>query len=178
MVDESNTWMSPDLQEERRMRVDVHEVMPPQKKLIISSCTPAAIFHGDNDDVELPLPVNGREYRKPEIVNILASYKKSSKEIGMAMKKMIQLKYGPVCDCSLKQLIERANNSETVLDKDWQYGRGGLPPVASLNEIKAIAENMEDQSGCIISQDHISKLLHDHLLKKIEDAGYLSMDSS
>ena len=39
---------------------------------------------------------------------------------------------------------------------------GGPPPVASLNEVKAIAEKMEDQSGCIPSQ---------------EDAGFVSMDS-
>ncbi len=93
--------------------------------------------------------------RKPEVVNILASYKKGSKEIGLAMKKMIQLKYLPVCHCSLQPLIERANDGEPVLDADWH--------VASLDEIKAIAENMEDQSGCIISQDQVSKLLPDEI---------------
>jgi hypothetical protein len=43
--------------------------------------------------------------------------------------------------------------------------------VASLNEVKAIAENMEYQSGRIMSQDDVAKLLSDHHLKKIEDAG-------
>ena len=36
---------------------------------------------------------------------------------------------------------------------------GGPPPVASLNEVKAIAEKMEDQSGCIPSQEDVAKLL-------------------
>ncbi len=36
---------------------------------------------------------------------------------------------------------------------------------------------MEDPSGCIISQDHFSKLLSDNHLKKIEDADFVSMDS-
>ncbi len=49
--------------------------------------------------------------------------------------------------------------------------------MASLNEIKAIAENMEDQSGCIMSQKDVSKLLSDLHLMKIEDAGFVSMDS-
>ncbi len=49
--------------------------------------------------------------------------------------------------------------------------------MASLNEVKAIAENMECQSGCIMSQDDDAKLLSDHHLKKIEDAGFISMDS-
>jgi hypothetical protein len=74
-------------------------------------------------------------------------------------------------------LIERANNCEPVLDTDWHCGRGGHPPVATLDEIKTIAENMEDPSGCIISQDHFSKLLSDNHLKKIEDADFVSMDS-
>jgi hypothetical protein len=47
--------------------------------------------------------------------------------------------------------------------------------MACLEEIKAIAEKTEDQSGCIISQDHVTKLLSDHHMKKIEDAGYVSM---
>jgi hypothetical protein len=59
VVDESNTWMSPDLQlvcdylsqEDRRKRGDLHEVMPPHKKLRILSPTPADISHGDNDDL-------------------------------------------------------------------------------------------------------------------------------
>jgi hypothetical protein len=95
VVDEGNTRMSPDLQlvcnylsqEERRKRGDMHEIMPPKKKLRISSHTPGGISYGDKDDIDLPLPLNDHEYRKPEVVNILASYKKGSKEIGLAMKK-------------------------------------------------------------------------------------------
>jgi hypothetical protein len=67
------------------------------------------------------------------------------------MKKMIQLKYVPVCVCSLCCLIERATNGEPVLDTDWLSATGGRPPVASLNEIMAIAEKLEDQTGCIMS---------------------------
>ncbi len=166
MVDESNTRMNPDLQlvcnyDTYHGKIIGREVicMKCHKKLRISSRTPADISHCDNDDVELPLPVNGREYRKPEVVNILASYKKGSKEIGLAMKNMIQLKYVPVCDRSLQRMIERANN--------------GRIPVASLDEIKAIAEKMEDQSGRTISQDDVTKLLSDHHMKKIKDAGYV-----
>ncbi len=50
--------------------------------------------------------------------------------------------------------------------------------MASLNEVKAIAENMEYQSGRIMSQDDVAKLLSDHHLKKIKDAGFISMDSA
>ncbi len=114
MVDENKTRMSPDLQlvcdylsqEERRKRGDVNEITPPKKKLRISSHTPGGISHGNNDDIDLPLLLNDCEYRKPEVVNILAPYKKGSKEIGLAMKKMMQLKYVPVCVRSLCRLLK------------------------------------------------------------------------
>ena len=66
---------------------------------------------------------------------------------------------------------------EPVLDTNWLSASGGRPPVASLNEVKAIAENMEYRFGRIMSQDDVAKLLSDHHLKKIEDAGFISMDS-
>ncbi len=58
---------------------------------------PSEVSHCIDDDIKLPLPVNGHEYRKPEVMNILSSYKKGSKSIGLAMKKIIQFKYAPVC---------------------------------------------------------------------------------
>ncbi len=78
VVDESNTRMSPDLQlvcdylsqEERRKRGDMNEVTPPKKKL--------RTLPIDIDEFDLPLPLNNRECRKPEVVKILASYKKGS----------------------------------------------------------------------------------------------------
>ena len=113
VVDESNTQTSPDLQlvcdylshEERRKRGDMHEVMSPQKKLRILSHTPGDMSQVDNDDVDLPLPLNDCEYRKPEVVKTLASYKKCSKEIRLAIRTTIKLKYVPVCLRSLHRLV-------------------------------------------------------------------------
>ncbi len=116
-------------------------------------------------------------YRKPEVVKILASYKKGSTEIGSAMRVMIKLKYVPVCLCSLHRLIERASIGESILDTGWLSSSGGRTPVASLNKVKAIAENMENQSGRIVSQEDVVKLLSDHHMKKIEDAGFVPVDS-
>ncbi len=74
------------------------------------------------------------------------------------MRAMIKLKYVPVCLCSLRRLIERASIGEPVLDTDWLSISGGRPPMASLNEVKAFAENMENQSGRIVSQEDVAKL--------------------
>jgi hypothetical protein len=91
VVAESNTRMSPDLQlvcNFINSKGDIHKVTPPKKKLrTTTSCMPSEVTHSINDDIKLPLPVNGHEYRKPEVVNILSLYKKGSKSIGLAMKK-------------------------------------------------------------------------------------------
>ena len=100
-MDESNTCMSPDLQlvwDYVNSKGDSHYITPPKKKLrTTTSRMTSEVSHCVNNDIKLPLPVNGHEYRKPEVVNILSSYKKGSKSIGLAMKKIIQLKYVPVC---------------------------------------------------------------------------------
>jgi hypothetical protein len=92
MVDESNTRMSPDLQlvcNYVNSKGDTHKVTPPKKNLrTTTSCMPSEVSHCVNNDIKLPLPVNGHEYRKPEVVNILSSYKKGPKSIGLAMKKL------------------------------------------------------------------------------------------
>jgi hypothetical protein len=179
VVDESNTRMSPDLQlvyDYVNSKGDTHKVTPPKKKLrTTTSRMPSEVSHCVNDDIKLPLPVNGHEYRKPEVVNILSSYKKGSKSIGLAMKKIIQLKYVPVCVRSLCWLVKMAMNGKPVLDTDWTSA--GRPPLATIDEIKSIAENMEYQSGCTILPDDVSKILSDWHMMKIKDAGFVSLDS-
>jgi hypothetical protein len=68
-----------------------------------------------------------------------------------------------------------AMNGKPVLDTDWTGA--GHPPLATIDEIKSIAENMEYQSGCTISPDDVSKILPDQHMMKIKDAGFVSLDS-
>jgi hypothetical protein len=91
------------------------------------------------------------------------------------MKKIIQLKYVPVCVCSLHRLVEMAMNGKPVLDTDWTGA--GRPPLATIDEKKSIAKNMEYQSGRTILPDDISKILLDWQMMKIKDAGFVSLDS-
>ncbi len=106
VVDESNTRMSPDLQlvcSYVTSKGDSQYITPPKKKFRTTmSHMTSEVSDCVNDDIKLPLPVNGHEYRKPEVVNIPSSYKKGSKSIELAMKKIIKLKYVPVCERSLR----------------------------------------------------------------------------
>lgn len=93
----SNSLLSPDLQlvcdylahEDRKKRGDTHEITPPKKKLRVSSRHDRRL---PSDDVILPLPANGHEYRKPEAAKILSAYEKGTIKMASAMNKMIELK--------------------------------------------------------------------------------------
>ncbi len=66
-------------------------------------------------------------------------------------------------------------NGKPVLDTDWTGA--GHPPLATIDEIKSIAENMEYQSGRTIFPDDVSKILSNRHMMKIKDAGFVSLDS-
>jgi hypothetical protein len=71
------------------------------------------------DDVMLILPAIGREYRKPEVLKILSSYTRGTKQISSVMNKMIELKYVPCGIHTLHCLIVSATKGEQpVLDTD------------------------------------------------------------
>ena len=96
----SNSRINPDLQlvcdyvalEDRKKKGDTHEITPPKKKLRVAS------RHDRRkpfNDIILPLPANGHEYRKPEVAMILSAYTKRTKEMASVIYKMIDLKYVP-----------------------------------------------------------------------------------
>jgi hypothetical protein len=142
----SNSCLSPDLQlvcdyvahEDRKKRGDTHEITPPKKKLRVSSCHDRQL---SSDDVILPLPANGHEYRKPEVAKILSTYQKGSTKMSSAMNKMIKLKYmlcGIHTLCCL--MVSATNCEKPILDTDWVSAGGGHPPIASLDEINTMAK--------------------------------------
>ncbi len=107
---------------------------------------------------------------------ILSAYTKETKKISSAMNKMINLKYVPCGIHTLCCLLASATNGEQlVLDTDWIATGGGRPPIASLDEIKTIANSMESQSGCVWSDSNLSRALSDNYMKKIEDSGFVSL---
>ncbi len=72
----------------------------------------------------------------------------------------------------LNNLALTAEGANNGVDTDWiRSASGGQePPQTSLNEVKEIAENTEDQSGWKMFPS-------DYPVKKIEDAVLLSLDS-
>ncbi len=73
------------------------------------------------------------------------------------MQRMIELKYVPCGIHTLCCLASAINGDHPVLDMDWVMADGGRPPIASITEIKAIAESMKLQSGRVWSKANITK---------------------
>ena len=140
----NNSCISPDLQlvcdyvahEDRKKKGDTHEITPPKKKLRVASRHDRSKSF---DDIILPLPANGHEYRKPEVAMILSAYTKKTKAMASAMNKMIDFKYVPCGIHTLCRLVASATNGEQpVLNTDWITTGGGRPPIASLMKSKLL----------------------------------------
>jgi hypothetical protein len=94
------------------------------------------------------------------------------------MNKMIKLKYVPCGINTLHRLVVSATNGEQpVLDMDWVSTGGGCPPIASLDEIKAIVVSTESQSGCDWTKTDVSRALSDNHIKKFEEANFVSLSN-
>jgi hypothetical protein len=139
---------------------------------------PADFPTKSSDDVILPLPANGHEYRKPEVAKILSSaYKKGTVKMSSAMNKMIELKYVPCGIHTLCHLLVSATEYEKpVLDTDWISPGGGRPPIATPDEIKTMAESMESLQGRVWSNSDLSQVLvSDNHAKKMEKASLVNL---
>jgi hypothetical protein len=180
IVDEiRNSCISPNLQlvcdyvshKEKKKKGDIHKITPSKKKLRVTTRHDRRL---SSNDAMLPLPTNGHQYRKPAVAKVLFTYQKGTRKISSVMNKMIKLNYVPYGIHTLCCLLVSANNDkQPVLDTDWISTGGGLPPIASLDEIKSIAVSMESQSGHDWSKSDVSQALSDYHMKKIGEAGYV-----
>jgi hypothetical protein len=110
------------------------------------------------------------------VAKILPAYQKDSTKMTSAMNKMIKLKYVPCGIHTLCRLMVSATDCEKpMLDTDWISAGGGCPPIATIHEIKTMANSMECQSGCVWSDPDVSRALSDNHMKKIEEAGFVSL---
>jgi hypothetical protein len=123
-------------------------VTPPQKTQRASTrlSTTQSSNGANNSIISLPMPNNQKEYTKPEAVQISIQYAKGSKDIGIAMREMIRLEYVPVGELTLRRLLIIHGDGQPILNTPWT--KGGRRPLASLEEVKSIAENeMEHEHG-------------------------------
>jgi hypothetical protein len=140
VVDKSNSRMLPELQlvsnyvlqKERKMK-GVTSIMPPQKRTKIN--------------VAITPPSNGVQCHKSEVVNELRKYEKGSKEISMAMINMTNMRYVPCGVHTLCRMMTIDAEGKPTPDTPWSMSRG-RKPIASLEEVQTMAEELDSQSSC------------------------------
>ena len=131
VVDPNNPRMGPDLQlisdyvtTERKKECTAREVTPLKKKSMSSSRAKNASNGEDGNEhkdahIILPVPSNGYQYRKSEVVKILWEYPSGSKDRGKAGRKMIRLGHVPCDERTIRRLMERKAKNQPILDNDW-----------------------------------------------------------
>jgi hypothetical protein len=144
--------MSPELQlvsnyllQEMRKRKRITSITPPQTRNMIST---QQMSLGDKSNVTITItpPSNGVQYRKSEVVNELRKYEKGSKEIGTATIIMINMCYVSCGLHTLCHMMKIDANGKPTHDTPWSTMRG-RKPITSLEDVQAIAEDLEAQSG-------------------------------
>jgi hypothetical protein len=107
-------------------------------------------------------------------MNELQKYKKRSKEIGMAMINMINMRYVPCGVHTHCRMMKIDAEDKPTPDTPWSMMRG-RKPIASLEEMQTIAEDLDSQSGHGWCSDDVSKMLVEIQSKKMNDEGYVPL---
>ena len=97
-----------------------------------------------------------------------------SKEIGTAMVIMINMCYVPCGLHTLCHMMKIDAKGKPTPDTPWSTMRG-RKPIASLEDVQAIAEDLEAQSGCGWSYGDIASKLVEIKSKKMNDEGYVQL---
>jgi hypothetical protein len=154
--------------QEMRKKKRVTSITPPQTRNMIS---PQKMSLGDKTNVTITPPSNVVQYCKSEVVNELRKYKKGSKEIDTTMMIMINMCYVPCGLHTLRCMMKIDTKGKPTPDTPWSTMRG-RKPIASLEDVQAIAEDLEAQSGRGWSYGDTDSKLVEIKSKKMKDEGY------
>ncbi len=129
---------------------------------------------GDKSNVTITPPFNGVQYRTSEVVNELQKNKKGSKEIGTAMMIMINMCYVPCGLHTLHRMMKIGVKGKQTPDTPWSTMKG-RKPITSLEDVQAIAEDLEAQPGHGWSYGDIASKLVEIKSKKMNNEGYVPL---
>jgi hypothetical protein len=125
-------------------------------------------------NVTITPPSNGVQYRKSEVVNELRKYKKGSTEICMAMNDMINMGYVPCGVHTLCCMMSLDADGKPTPDTPWLTTKG-RKPIATLEEVQIMAEELESKAGHGWSSGEISNMLVEIQSKKTIDEAYVPL---
>jgi hypothetical protein len=139
-----------ELQEEMKMKGVTNSITPPKKRT--------------KTNVTITPPSNG----------VNGKYKKGSKELCTDMNDMINMGYVPCGVHTLCCMMSLNAEGKPTPDTPWLMSKG-RKPIATLEEVQIMAEELESKAGRGWSSGEISNMLVEIQLKKTNDEGYVPL---
>jgi hypothetical protein len=150
VVDTSNKRKSPDLQVlESYVKTSSTAITPSpksKKKPRLSRVSKLKAAGSDQLTITLPVPDNGVEYSKFEMLDLIFSYPERSKKRGLVVKEMMRLKYVPCGKTHIYDLINKRKANELVVNSAW-VTTCGRSPILDENAMEEVALRVENECG-------------------------------
>lgn len=118
--------------------------------------------------VDVPVPMNGKEYDKFEMCTILENLSASHR--AKAIDEMIRLHYVPCKRSTVYGMLKKRSSNKLLLNNDW-HGRG-RPPLLDLTSMDAIVNKIKKHQGKAYSSKDVGKLIVECRKEMVAEAGY------
>lgn len=127
-----------------------------------------------NEEVDIPEPMNGTQYTKLEMLNILEAIDVNSGKRKKAILQMIKLEYVPFKKTAIYDMLKKRSEGKLVKDTEW--GSVGRPPLLDQPTIQAIAKEIQRDKGRAQGRDEINQIIVRHIKRMISDAGQVPLN--
>ena len=119
----------------------------------------------------LPSPLNGIQYTKVEVMDILS---KNSKLQWPTINHMITSNLVPCGKDTIYRMLKDKKNRKAILDTDWS-GRG-KPRIVDNSMMADIITDLHNETGRTFGKEDVNKLIMKHCNKKVTKAGHLPLN--
>lgn len=119
----------------------------------------------------LPSPLNGIQYTKVEVMDILS---KNSKLQWPTINHMITSNLVPCGKDTIYRMLKDKKNRKAILDTDWS-GRG-KPRIVDNSTMADIITDLHNETGRTFGKEDVNKLIMKHCNKKVTKAGHLPLN--
>ena len=119
----------------------------------------------------LPSPLNGIQYTKVEVMDILS---KNSKLQWPTINHMITSNLVPCGKDTIYRMLKDKKNGKAILDTDWS-GRG-KPRIVDNSTMADIITDLHNETGRTFGKEDVNKLIMKHCNKKVTKAGHIPLN--
>jgi hypothetical protein len=168
LVDPSNKRKSADLQLLENYTSSSKCDLTPQQKKKQRTVSPVNI-NDDKSAPPLPVPANGTQYTKHEVIEILKDHPQTgSSEKAAMIASMVEKNLVPCNSATIYRLMQNHHKGKVCPNPDWVKGR---PPLLSHQAKSELKECMMKDVGRSFGKDDINDTIVNKRNEMIKEAG-------